>query len=71
MRECKLKIERIMTSYIPELKADNSENFPQKFTDSTNPKTMAPEIYPFKHHAIDSDECQQNESPADLSDIHY
>ena len=60
-----------MASYIPELKADNSENFPQKLTDSKI--TNTPEVvYGYKHHAIDSDDCQTlNENSADVPDIHF
>ncbi|CAG2162942.1 unnamed protein product [Oppiella nova] len=30
LRECQLQIERIMASHIPDMKTENSENYPQK-----------------------------------------
>ncbi|XP_054159443.1 G1/S-specific cyclin-D2-like [Oppia nitens] len=84
LRECQLQIERIMSSHLSaDIKSANSENYPQKFTDTrvnnianTGPTTTEM-VYPMKHQTyIDTDDCSLNnnnneKSMAEVRDIHY
>ncbi|CAG2102160.1 unnamed protein product [Medioppia subpectinata] len=72
LRECQLQIERIMASHTPDIKDENTENYPQKYMEPrVHSYANSPQLYGLKQHVIDSDDCSQKDSVADVQDVHY